>query len=63
MALSGVGVRKLSMAPARVGPIKMMVRALRVEPLRHYLESLDGAAPHGLREGLASFARDHDITI
>jgi phosphotransferase system enzyme I (PtsP) len=63
MALIGVGVRRLSMAPARVGPIKMMVRALRVEPLRHYLESLDRAAPRDLREGLASFARDHGINI
>ena len=63
MALIGVGVRRLSMAPARVGPIKMMIRALRVETLRHYLESLDRAAPHALRQGLASFARDHGISV
>ena len=63
MALIGVGVRRLSMSPARIGPIKMMVRALRVEPLSRYLDSLERATPHGLREGLTSFARDHGISI
>ena len=63
MALLGVGFRTLSMAPSAVGPVKMMVRSLRLGPLEELLSSMQDSPDHSLRAKLAAFARDHDVII
>lgn len=63
MALIGLGLRSLSVAPPAAGPIKMMIRSLAVRPLAAYLDGLVGLPDHSLRERLRTYARDHGIAI
>jgi phosphotransferase system enzyme I (PtsP) len=63
MALIGLGFRTLSMSPASIGPVKAMVRSLRLGPLRVYLSAQISGESHSLREKLREFARDHDVAI
>jgi phosphotransferase system enzyme I (PtsP) len=63
MALVGLGFRSLSMTASHVGPIKEMVRALRLRPLADYLNAFLNAPDHSLRDKLRAFARDHDIPV
>ena len=63
MALLGVGFRVLSMAPSSVGPVKTMIRSLRLAPLEQFLVTLSDSSDHSLRDKLAAFARDHDVII
>lgn len=63
MALCGLGYRTLSMSPASVGPVKVMVRSLRVDVLEPELLALI-ASPHReqtVREMLTDFAQSHSI--
>jgi phosphotransferase system enzyme I (PtsP) len=63
MALIGLGLHSISMTASAVGPVKAMVRALRVRPLRDYLKTLMTAPDHSYRDKLRAFARDHDIPV
>ncbi|MGH6962313.1 MAG: putative PEP-binding protein, partial [Dongiaceae bacterium] len=63
MALLGLGLRSLSMAPPAVGPVKMMIRSLDVGRLRAYLGGLLGLPAPSLRNKLAAFARDHSVAL
>lgn len=62
MALIGLGVRRLSMAPAAYGPVKTMLRSLPVGALEDALATLHGT-PGSHREHLRSFARDHNVDV
>src|SRR5262249_18883904 len=48
MALIGLGFRQLSMNPSAIGPVKMMVRSLRLKPLEEFLLPLLHAPDHSL---------------
>ena len=63
MALVGLGLRSLSMAPSSIGPVKTMIRSLSAGDLKHYLDSLHDVAEHSLREKLREFAVDHGVMI
>ncbi len=63
MALIGLGLRSISMTASAVGPVKAMVRALRVRPLEAYLKSVMAAPDHSYRDKLRAFARDHGIPV
>jgi phosphotransferase system, enzyme I, PtsP len=63
MALIGLGFRSMSMPPPLVGPIKMMTRSLRVEPLREYLQSLERLPDRSVRNRLRTYAADHNVAI
>ncbi|HUC62559.1 MAG TPA: phosphoenolpyruvate--protein phosphotransferase [Alphaproteobacteria bacterium] len=63
MALVGLGLRSLSLAPHALGPVKMMIRSLRVRPLEAYLKTVIGLPDHTLREKLRGYARDHGVVI
>lgn len=63
MALVGLGLRNLSLAPPAIGPVKMMIRSLRVRPLETYLKTIIGLPHRSLRERLRDYARDHRIAI
>jgi len=63
MALIGVGVDRLSITPAAVGPIKAMIRSLdraRLTPAVHAL--LDNPPPD-MRAALAAWAEEHAVSI
>lgn len=63
MALIGLGIRRLSMAPASIGPVRQMVRSLDAGMAGSFTESLLEARGHSLRARLAGFARDHDVAL
>jgi phosphotransferase system enzyme I (PtsP) len=63
MALIGLGVRNLSMAPRRLGPVKLMCRSLAAAPLGGYLDTLCDTAKASLRDDLLAFAKDHGVEI
>jgi phosphotransferase system enzyme I (PtsP) len=65
MALVALGFRALSMAPAAIGPVKIMVRALALEPLAERLSALlDEPRPAlDLRAELRALAEANRIPV
>lgn len=63
MALVGLGVRTLSMAPANIGPVKMMIRSLNLAEVSQFVEKLCGRTDHSLRTRLAAFAAERGIVL
>ena len=63
LALLAIGFRRLSIAPASVGPVKMMIRSMDLSSVEPYLENLLSRSDHSLRGLLTTFARDHGIKI
>jgi phosphotransferase system enzyme I (PtsP) len=63
MALIGIGLRSISMAPAAVGPVKGMILELDRTALWAMLEPLLASAEHSLRPRLETFAKDHAIPV
>ena len=61
MALIGVGIRQLSMAPANIGPVKSMILNLDVTTMSSYLNTLLTSSAPSIRSRLKSFAQDHGI--
>ena len=63
MALIGLGFRKISMPPASVGPVKMMIRSLNTAALEAYVKTLNGTSQASLRDGFEEFAKKHGVSI
>jgi phosphotransferase system enzyme I (PtsP) len=66
MALLGLGLYRLSMAPSAVGPVKTMLRSLDIGQLQPYLAEriAQGHGGHGgLRRDLLAYARDHGVVL
>ena len=63
MALLGLGFRRISMSPAAIGPVKMMVRSLDAARLAGFMEGLYDLPDRSVRERLADFAARHGVTI
>ncbi|WP_188065304.1 phosphoenolpyruvate--protein phosphotransferase [Sphingobium sp. KCTC 72723] len=63
MALVGLGIRRLSITPASVGPVKAMIRAIDAEELRALMrELLDGGA-RDIRGTLTQWAVERNIEL
>lgn len=63
MALIGVGLRQLSLAPSEVGPVKAMLRSLEVGRLCDFLQRLLDVPDHSLRGRLQAYAQDHGVVL
>jgi phosphotransferase system, enzyme I, PtsP len=63
MALIGLGLRTLSMQPANIGPIKMMIRSLDTRVVAEFVEKLCGRTDHSLRTRLTAFAAERGIIL
>jgi phosphotransferase system enzyme I (PtsP) len=63
MALLGLGLRTLSMQPANIGPIKMMIRSLDLVEVSQFVDKLCGRTDHSLRTRLAAFAAERGIVL
>ncbi|WP_294391921.1 phosphoenolpyruvate--protein phosphotransferase [uncultured Sphingomonas sp.] len=63
MALIGLGIDRLSITPAAVGPVKAMIRSLDLASLRAFMPDLLVAPPRDLRAVLQQWASDHDVRI
>ncbi len=63
MALIGVGLRTLSMQPANIGAVKMMVRSMDSREVSQFVGGLCGRTDHSLRTRLAAFAAERGIVL
>jgi phosphotransferase system enzyme I (PtsP) len=63
MALIGIGVKRLSITPVAVGPIKAMIRSLDRAAIAREMDRLLKAPPENLRSSLAAWAEQHDVSI
>src|SRR3984957_4438627 len=63
MALIGLGLRTLSMQPANIGPVKMMIRSIDSREVAQFVNKLCGRTDHSLRTRLAAFAAGHGIGV
>jgi len=63
MALLGIGISSLSMAPSAIGPVKLMTRSLDVGRLRSYIADLIRHPHTSIRRELAAYGRDHGVAL
>ncbi|NJM50677.1 MAG: phosphoenolpyruvate--protein phosphotransferase [Sphingomonadales bacterium] len=63
MALIGIGIKRLSITPAGIGPIKAMVRSLNSEVLTAKMEELLANPQGNLREALTHWAAQQGVEI
>ncbi len=63
MALIGIGIHRLSITPASVGPIKELICSLDVEALEKAMAGWLAAPPPDMREALAQWAQAHRIAL
>jgi phosphotransferase system enzyme I (PtsP) len=63
MALIGLGIDRLSITPAAVGPIKAMVRTLDRAALMTWMEGLLAAPPRDMRGALAGWAAQSGVEL
>jgi phosphotransferase system enzyme I (PtsP) len=61
MALIGIGIRRLSITPAAVGPIKAMIRSLDRAKLMPAVEAMLDHPPENMRAELAAWAEKHKV--
>jgi phosphotransferase system enzyme I (PtsP) len=63
MALIGLGLRTLSMQPANIGPIKMMIRSLDTREISPFVDQLCHRTDHSLRTRLLAFAAERGVLL
>jgi len=65
MALIGLGLRRLSMTPSSIGPVKAMLLTLEVQKLQDLLDEALDASQTGksLKSLLLHFAEENNVTI
>jgi len=63
MALIGLGIDRLSITPAAVGPIKAMVRSLDRAPLIGMMAGLLADPRGSLRDTLTAWADEHSVEL
>ncbi|MEG3148999.1 phosphoenolpyruvate--protein phosphotransferase [Sphingomonas sp. ZT3P38] len=63
MALIGLGIDRLSITPAAVGPIKAMVRSLDRGALMEYMSGLLASPPRDMRGALAAWAAKSGVEL
>lgn len=63
MALMGIGIRRLSITPASVGPVKAMVRSLDLTALTERCTSLLKGGVSNLREPLSQWADEQGVEL
>lgn len=63
LALIALGFRKLSVAPAAIGPVKMMIRSLDLSQAEEFIEELLSRSDHNIRAELRAFAKANGVRI
>ncbi|MES2443639.1 MAG: phosphoenolpyruvate--protein phosphotransferase [Pseudomonadota bacterium] len=63
MALIGLGIERLSITPAAVGPIKAMVRSLDRGKLIAHMQTALASPPRALRDSLTAWAAEHSVEL
>jgi phosphotransferase system, enzyme I, PtsP len=63
MALLGLGIERLSITPAAIGPVKAMVRSLDLARLRAEMPAFLAAPPPNMRAALSGWASENGVEI
>ena len=63
MALIGLGIDRLSITPAAVGPIKAMVRSVDRAALMAHMEALLAKPPRDMRAALLDWAAQSGVEL
>ena len=63
MALIGLGIERLSITPAAVGPIKAMIRSLDRAALRAAWRRCSPSPPRDMRGALTDWAADDGVEL
>jgi phosphotransferase system, enzyme I, PtsP len=63
MALIGLGIDRLSITPAAIGPVKAMIRSLDAKALRAEMQAMLTHKVRNLRVPLAEWANQHQVEI
>ena len=63
MALIGLGIERLSITPAAIGPVKAMIRSLDIAPLRLHMAQLLQHPPRKMRDALMDWAILHHVDV
>ncbi|MCM8557687.1 phosphoenolpyruvate--protein phosphotransferase [Sphingomicrobium sediminis] len=63
MALVGMGLRRFSITPAAVGPIKAMIRSLDASEIESRMTELLADPPRDMRRVLKEWAQAHEIVL
>ena len=63
MALLGLGIERLSITPAAIGPVKAMVRSLDLAALRAAMPEMLARPPAAMRAALAGWATDNQVEL
>ncbi|SKB60473.1 PTSINtr with GAF domain, PtsP [Rhizorhabdus histidinilytica] len=63
MALIGLGIDRLSITPAAVGPVKAMIRSLDAKALRDVMDSFLSRPLRSLRGDLAAWAESNGVAV
>jgi len=63
MALLGLGINRLSITPAAVGPVKAMIRSLDIGSVRHFVSELLQHPPADMRGSFSNWAVSNKIEL
>jgi phosphotransferase system, enzyme I, PtsP len=63
LALIGLGIRRLSITPAAVGPVKAMIRSTNHSAVKAKMDELLTSPSGNLREALSGWAAGQGIEI
>jgi phosphotransferase system, enzyme I, PtsP len=63
LALLGLGIERLSITPAAVGPIKALIRSLDIGAARQMMVPLLDEAPRDLRDRMERWAAEQDVVL
>jgi len=63
MALIGIGIRRLSITPVAVGPLKAMIRSLDCAAISALMEELLASPPANLRQTLGQWAAANEVAL
>jgi phosphotransferase system, enzyme I, PtsP len=61
LALIGIGIHRLSITPAAIGPIKAMIRSVDHDAVKHKMDELLASPPVNFRNALSIWATDQGI--
>lgn len=63
MALLGLGIERLSITPAGIGPVKAMIHSLDIQKLKDFMPQLIANPPLKPRETLLAWAKDNGVEL
>lgn len=63
LALIGLGIRKLSITPAAIGPVKAMLRSCNLAEVEKKMSELIASPPQNIRYNLLLWSKEHNIDI